>query len=94
MISQSTSLKVIAASASSDLLRFSRLIIDNDVTNHITFSPNFFVNSNENIILPPVIMSSGEQTPITFLKTLPLNLIISLKNILVMPSCKIDVMSV
>jgi hypothetical protein len=56
-----------------------RLILNNGATDHITSSPNLLVDSRQNTILPPVIMPSGEQAPITSTRTLHLNSIISLK---------------
>ena len=75
-------------------LRLHRLIIDSGATDHITSSPNLLVNSSKNTFLPPVIMPSGEQAPITSTGTLPLNSDISLKNVLGVPSFKVDLMSV
>ncbi|KAF7151998.1 hypothetical protein RHSIM_Rhsim01G0108500 [Rhododendron simsii] len=61
------------------LLRPHHLIIDSGATDHITSSPTLLVNSRENTLLPPVIMPSGEQAPITSTGTLPLNSTISLR---------------
>lgn len=93
-ISQFTNPKANAASASSGLSHFPQLIIDSGATDHITSSPNLLVNSSENTILPPVIMPSGEQAPITSIGTLPLNYVIFLQNVLGVPSCKVDLTSV
>jgi hypothetical protein len=68
------------------------LILDSGATNHITSSPSLLVNSRQNSILPPVIMPSGEQAPIASTGTLPLNSVISLKNVLGVPSFKVDLM--
>jgi hypothetical protein len=68
------------------------LILDSGATDHITSSPSLLVNSRQNSILPPVIMPSGEQAPITSTRTLPLNSVISLKNVLGVPSFKVDLM--
>nr|TKR74636.1 hypothetical protein D5086_0000293290 [Populus alba] len=62
--------------------RLPQLILDSGATDHITSSPNLLVNSRQNSILPPVTMPSGEQAPITSTGTLPLNSVISLKNVL------------
>ncbi|CAL8991196.1 unnamed protein product [Prunus brigantina] len=90
--------KANAAGTSSSLsqapLRLRRLILDSGATDHITSSPNLLVNSRQNTILPPIIMPSGEQAPITSTGTLPLNSVISLKNVLGVPSFKVDLMSV
>jgi len=72
----------------------SRLILDSGATDHITSSPNLLVDSMQNTILPPVIMPSGEQAPITSTGTLHLNSVISLKNVLGVPSFKVDLMSI
>ncbi|KAG6488035.1 hypothetical protein ZIOFF_056793 [Zingiber officinale] len=69
------------------------LIIDSDVTNPITSSSALLVNSNENIFLPPVVMLNGDQALIISIGNLPLSPIIYLKNVLVVPSCKVDLMS-
>ncbi|CAL8157085.1 unnamed protein product [Prunus armeniaca] len=91
---QSSNPKANAAGTSSNLsqapLRLRRLILDSGATDHITSSPNLLVNSRQNTILPPVIMPSGEQAPITSTGTLPLNSVISLKNVLGVPSFKVD----
>lgn len=63
-------------SASSSLPCFPQLIIDSEATDHITSSSNLLVNNSENTILPPIIMPSGKQAPITSTMTLPLNSII------------------
>ncbi|CAL8150570.1 unnamed protein product [Prunus armeniaca] len=95
---QSSNPKANAAGTSSSLsqapLRLRQLILDSGATDHITSSPNLLVNSHQNTILPPVIMPSGEQAPITSTGTLPLNSVISLKNVLGVPSFKVDLMSV
>ncbi|CAL2244615.1 unnamed protein product [Prunus armeniaca] len=94
---QSSNPKANAAGTSSNLsqapMRLRRLILDSGATDHITSSPNLLVNSRQNTILPPVIMPSGEQAPITSTGTLPLNSVISLKNVLGVPSFKVDLMS-
>ncbi|CAL8168164.1 unnamed protein product [Prunus armeniaca] len=88
---QSSNPKANAAGTSSSLsqapLRLRRLILDSGATDHITSSPNLLVNSRNTILLP-VIMPSGEQAPITSTETLPLNSVISLKNVLGVPSFK------
>nr|TKR97670.1 hypothetical protein D5086_0000213150 [Populus alba] len=65
-----------------------QLILDSGATDHITSSPNLLVNSRQNSILPPVTMPSGEQAPITSTGNLPLNSVISLNNVLGVPSFK------
>jgi hypothetical protein len=76
------------------LLRFHRLILDSGATDHITSSLNLLVDSCQNTILPPVIMPSREQAPITSTGTLPLNSVIFLKNVLGVPTFKVDLMSI
>jgi hypothetical protein len=76
------------------LFRLPRLILDSGATDCITSSLNLLVNSRQNSILPPIIMPSGEQAPITSIETLPLNSVISLKNVFGVPSFKVDLMSI
>ena len=75
------------------LLRLHQLIIDNGATDHITSSPTLLVNSSKNTRLPPVAMPS-KHAPITSIGNLPLNSNITLKNVLGVPSFKVDLMSV
>ena len=76
------------------LLRLYQLIIDSGATDHITSFPTLLVNSSKNTRLPPVAMPSGEQALITSIGNLPLNSNITLKNVLVVPYFKVDLMSV
>ena len=76
------------------LLRLYQLIIDSGAIDHITSSPTLLVNSSKNTRLPPVAMPSGEQALITSIGNLPLNSNITLKNVLGMPSFKVDLMFV
>ena len=71
-----------------------KLIIDSGATNHITSSPSLLVNRKENTSLPPVVMPNGDQYPIISIENLSLSPIICLKNVLRVPSCKVDLMSV
>ena len=93
---QSTNPKANAAASGllQILLRLHRLIIDSGATYHITSSPTLLVNNNKNTFLPPVAMPSGEQAPITSIGNLPLNSIVTLQNVLGVPSFKVDLMSV
>lgn len=95
---QSANPKANAAAASSGLLqallRLHQLIIDSGATNHITSSPKLLVNQRKNTLLPPVTMPSGEQAPITSIGNLPLNSTVTLKNVLGVPTFKVDLMSV
>lgn len=74
---------VVATSSSllQALLRLHQLIIDSGATDHITSSPTLLVNRSKNTLLPPVAMPSGEQAPITSIGNLPLNSIVTLKNV-------------
>ncbi|XP_020270654.1 LOW QUALITY PROTEIN: uncharacterized protein LOC109845793 [Asparagus officinalis] len=92
---QSTNPKAnaVASGLLQTLLRLHRLIIDSGATDHITSSPTLLVNSNKNTFLPPVAMPSGEQAPITSIGNLPLNSAVTLKNVLGVPSFKVDLMS-
>jgi hypothetical protein len=95
---QPTNPKANAAAASSvllqALLRLHQFIIDSGATDHITSSPISLVNKRKNTFLPPVAMPRGEQAPITSIGDLPLSSIITLKNVLGVPSFKVDLMSV
>jgi len=71
-----------------------KLIIDSWATDHIISSPTLLVNSKENTSLPPVVIPNGNQAPIISIGTLTLSPIISLTNVLGVPSCKVDLMSV
>jgi hypothetical protein len=76
------------------LLLLHQLIIDSGATDHITSSPTSLVNKRKNTLLPPVALPSGEQAPITSIGNLPLSSTITLKNVLGVPSFKVDLMSV
>nr|KYP76552.1 Retrovirus-related Pol polyprotein from transposon TNT 1-94 [Cajanus cajan] len=69
------------------------LVIDSGATDHIISSPSLLDNSKENTSLPPVVMPNGDQAPILSIGNLPLSPIIYLKNVLGVPSCKVDLMS-
>ena len=71
-----------------------KLIIDSEATDHIISSPTLLVNSKENTSLPPVVMPNGNQTPIISIETLPFSPIVSLTNVLGVPSCKVYLMLV
>ena len=90
--------KANAATASSGLsqalLRLHQLVIDSGAIDHITSSPTLLVNRRKNTLLPPVAMPSGEHAPITSIGNLPLSSTITLKNVLGVPSFKVDLMSV
>jgi len=71
-----------------------KLIIDSGATDHIISSPTLLMNSKENTSLPPVSMPNGNQAPIISIGILPLSPIVSLTNVLEVPSCKANLMSV
>ena len=71
-----------------------KLIIDSCATNHITSSLSLLVNNKENTSLPPIVMPNRDQAPIISTGNLPLSPIICLKNVLGVPSCKVDLMFV
>ncbi|KAJ0084746.1 hypothetical protein Patl1_29409 [Pistacia atlantica] len=75
------------------LLRLHQLIIDSGATDHITSSPTLLINGSKNTFLPPVAIPSGEQALITSIGNLPLNSVVTLKNVLGVPSFKVDLMS-
>nr|KYP65699.1 Retrovirus-related Pol polyprotein from transposon TNT 1-94 [Cajanus cajan] len=81
--SQSVAPKANNANLSSGLST-PKLIIDSGVLD----------NSKENTSLPPVVMPNGDQAPILSIGNLPLSPIIYLKNVLGVPSWKVDLMSV
>lgn len=72
-MSQFTNPRANTARAFSSLPCFPQLIIDRGATDHITSSSNLLFNNSENTILPPIIMPSGKQAPITSIVTLSLN---------------------
>ena len=90
--------KANAATASSGLsqalLCLHQLVIDSGATDQISSSPTSLVNRCKNTLLQPVSMPSGEQAPITSIGNLPLSSTITLKNVLGVPSFKVDLMSV
>jgi len=71
-----------------------KIIIGSGATNHIISSPTLLVNNKENSSLPPIVMPNGNQAHIISIGTLPLSPIVSLTNVLGVPSCKVDLMSV
>lgn len=70
------------------------LIIYSGATDHITSSSALLVNSKDNTSLPPIVMPNGEEAPIMSTGNLPLSPFIYLKNVLGVPSCKVDLMFV
>ncbi|KAL6328824.1 hypothetical protein AAG906_003841 [Vitis piasezkii] len=73
------------------LLHLHRLIIDGGATDHITSSPTLLVNRRRTLFAT-VAMSSGEQS-ITSIGNLPLNSAATLKNVLGVPSFKVDLIN-
>lgn len=70
------------------------LIVDSGASDHLTSTPASLIDSKKNFILPPVIMPNGDKAPIVSTSTLPLNSSFSLKNVLGVPTCKVDLISV
>jgi len=71
-----------------------KLTIDSGAADHIISSISLFVNSKENPSLPLVLMPNGDQAPILFTESLNLSPIVNLKNVLEVPSCRVDLMFV
>lgn len=76
------------------LLRFRRLIINNGATNHITSSQLCLSTVIRKPFLRQIATPSEEHAPITSIGNLPLNSAITLKNVLGVPSFKVDLVSV
>ncbi|CAL8998680.1 unnamed protein product [Prunus brigantina] len=68
-------------------------IIDSGATDHITSSPHLLTNVKHST-MPPVKLPSGDQAPITATGTLPINSYSFLKDVLGVPTFKVDLMSV
>ncbi|CAL8151589.1 unnamed protein product [Prunus armeniaca] len=68
-------------------------IIDSGATDHITSSPHLLTNVKHST-MPPVKLPSGDQAPITATGTLPINSYLFLKDVLGVPTFKVDLMSV
>ena len=76
------------------LLRLHQLIIDSGAMARITSFLALLVNSSKNTLFSLVAIPSGEQTLITSIGNLPLNLVVNIKNVLGVPSFKVDLMFV
>ena len=79
-----------------DLFKISshRWIIDNGRIDHISLSPKLFLRKDKNISLPPVLLPSGEKANIVAKGSLPLKSIYYLRDVLCVPTFKVDLMSV
>ena len=71
-----------------------RWIIDSDATDHISSSPKLFLHEDKNISLPPVLFPSGEKANIVTKGSLPLNFVYYLRDVLCVPTFKVNLMSV
>ena len=69
-------------------------IIDSDATYHISLSPKLFLRKDKNISLPPVLLPSGEKANIVAKGSLSLNFVYYLRDVLCVPTFKVDLMSV
>ena len=69
-------------------------IIDSGATDHISSSPKLFLHKNKNFSLPPVLLPSGETANIAAKGSLPLNSIYYLRDVLCVPTFKVDLLSV
>ena len=69
-------------------------IIDSGATDHISSSPKLFLHEDKNISLPPVLLPSGEKANIVAKGYLPLNSVYYLRDVLFVPTFKVNLMSV
>jgi hypothetical protein len=69
-------------------------IIDSGATDHISSSLKSLFKTDNNCSLPPVVLPSGEKAEIIAKGSLPLNSVYYLKNVLCVPTFKVDLMSV
>ena len=69
-------------------------IIDSGATDHISSSPKLFLHEDKNISLPPVLLPSGEKVNIVAKGSLPLNSVYYLRDVLCVPTFKVNLMSV
>ena len=69
-------------------------IIDSGATDHISSSPKLFLHEDKNISLPPVLLPSGEKANIVAKGSLPLNSVYYLRDVLCVPTFKVNLMSV
>ena len=69
-------------------------IIDSDAADHISSSPKLFLHEVKNVSLPPVLFPSGEKANIVAKGSLPLNSVYYLRDVLCVPTFKVNLMSV
>jgi len=69
-------------------------IIDSGATDHITSSLKSLFKTDIACSLPPVVLPSGKKAEIIAKGSLPLNSVYYLKNVLCVPTFKVDLMSV
>ena len=67
-------------------------IIDSDATDHISSSPNLFLQEDKNILLPPVLLPSGEKANIVAKGSLPLISVYYLHDVLCVPTFKVNLL--
>lgn len=73
--------------------RLGQWILDSGATDHITSSASCLVNTFA-LHLPPVSLPSGATAPITSTGTLHLNSYVFFKDVLCVPTFKVDLLSV
>ena len=71
-----------------------RWIIDNGATDHISSSPKLFLRKDKNISLPLILLPSGEKANIVAKWFLSLNSVYYLRDVLCVPTFKVDLMSI
>ena len=69
-------------------------IIVSGATNHISSSPKLLLHEDKNISLPPVLLPSGEKANIVAKGSLPLNFVYYLRDVLCVPTFKVNLMSI
>ena len=69
-------------------------IIDSDATYHISSALKLFLHEDKNIMLPQVLLPSGEKANIVTKGSLPLNSVYYLCDVLCVPTFKVNLMSV
>ena len=78
-----------------DFLSLGRGSVNNSgATDHISSSPTLFLLKDKNILLPPVMLPSEEKVKIVAKGSLLLNSLYYLRDILCVPTFKVDLMSV
>ncbi|KAI9164703.1 hypothetical protein LWI28_000498 [Acer negundo] len=69
-------------------------IIDSGVTDHIASSSELFFHRDKKCLLPPVLLPSGEKANIIAKGSLPSNSVYYLRDVLCVPTFKVDLMLV